>query len=415
MRKQFIVVSALLMGMAVSAQKNEIKTAEKAVKSSDYPAALAALSQAESLINEGNAKKYKAKFLYLKAMATYANGASKDNESIGKAFNEVISYEKTAGKQKYSEEVGGLLNTLINEVAGKSSDLYNEAIASKDLATFKSAADGFKEVFLLSPSDTAFVENAGMAYFAAKEYDQSMEVYKSLLDMGYTGIKTEYKAKNKETGAVQFFNDEKAMKFQVKLGMVIEPETVVRESRKSSLLTRIAKIYIAKGDNDNALAAIGEARKANPDDYSLLIDEANVYYHKGNTQKFKEKLEEAITINPTDPTLYYNVGVMNLDQKNVDDAIRNFKKAIELKPDYGDAYNNIGAAMLQKAEPVIEEMNKNSMNFDKYDAIKANKLDPIYKEALPYYEKSYELNPSDSVKATLNGLYENLEMDKRIE
>jgi len=415
MRKQFIVVSALLMGMAVSAQKSEIKTAEKAVKSSDYPAALAALSQAEGLINDGNAKKYKAKFLYLKAMATYANGAATDNESIGKSFNEVISYEKATGKQKYSAEVGGLLNTLINKVAGESSDLYNEAIASKDLATFKTAADGFKEVFLLSPTDTAFVENAGMAYFAAKEYDLSMGVYKSLLDMGYTGIKTEYKAKNKETGAVQFFNDEKSMKFQVKLGMVVEPEVAVKESRKSSLLTRIAKIYIAKGDNDNALAAITEARKANPDDYSLLIDEANVYYHKGNTQKFKEKLEEAITINPTDPTLYYNVGVMNLDQKNIDDAIKNFKKAIELKPDYGDAYNNIGAAMLQKAEPVIEEMNANSMNFDKYDAIKANKLDPIYKQALPYYEKSYELNPSDSVRATLNGLYENLEMEKRIE
>ncbi|PCI01698.1 MAG: hypothetical protein COB81_06855 [Flavobacteriaceae bacterium] len=415
MRKQFIIVSALLVGMAVSAQKNEIKTADKAVKSSDYPAALAALAQAEGLINDGNAKKYKAKFLYLKAMATYANGAGTDNVSIGKAFNEVISYEETSGKQKYAVEIGGLLNTLINEVAGKSSDLYNEAIVSKDLATFKSAADGFNEVFLLSPKDTAFVENAGMAYYSAKEYDKSMEVYRSLLDMGYTGIKTEYKATNKETGKDQWFNDKKQMDFQVKLGMAINPETIVKESRKSNILTRIAKIYIAKGDNDNALIAIGEARIANPDDYSLLIDEANVYYHKGNTQKFKEKLEEAITINPTDPTLYYNVGVMNLDQKNIDEAIRNFKKAIELKPDYGDAYNNIGAAMLQKAEPVIEEMNDNSMNFDKYDAIKANKLDPIYKEALPYYEKSYELNPSPSVKATLNGLYENLDMDKRVE
>ncbi len=415
MRKQFIIVSALFVGMAVSAQKNEIKTAAKAVKSNDYPAALAALSQAEGLINDKNAKKYKAKFLYLKAMSVYANGAGKDNASIGKAFNELIDYEQTKGKQKYSTEIGGLLNTLINKVAGKSSDLYNQAIASKDLGTFKSAADGFKEVFALSPKDTAFVENAGMAYFAAKEYDKSMEVYRSLLDMGYTGIKTEYKAKDKETGKVQYFNDEKSMKFQVKLGMVIEPETVLKESRKSNILTRIAKIYIAKGDNDNALVAIEEARVANPKDYSLLIDEANVYYHKGNTQKFKEKLEEAITINPTDPTLYYNVGVMNLDQKNVADAIRNFKKAIELKPDYGDAYNNIGAALLQKAEPVIEEMNKNSMNFDKYDAIKINKLDPIYKEALPFYEKAYELGKTDAIKATLNGIYENLEMEKRVE
>ncbi|MBL4744858.1 MAG: tetratricopeptide repeat protein [Flavobacteriaceae bacterium] len=414
MRKQFIIVSALFVGMAVSAQKSEIKTAEKAVKSSDYPAALSALSQAEGLINEANAKKYKAKFLYLKAMATYANGASKDKMSVGEAFKEVISYEKEMGKQKYSTEVEGLLSTLIFDLKETATDFYKEGAKTKDLETFNVAGKGFYEAYLLNPADTSSVDNAAMSYYAGKKYDKSMELYKFLLEKGYTGIYTQFIAKSKETGEVQLFNDEKTMKFQVKVGLVVEPETVVKESRRAGILARIARIHIAKEDNDNALIAIGVAREANPGDYSLLIDEANIYYRKGDTQKFKEKLEEAITLNPTDATLYYNVGVMNLDQKNIEEAIRNFKKAVELKPDYGDAYNNIGAAILQKAEVVVEEMNENSMDFDKYDAIKANKLDPIYREALPFYEKSYELSPSDSVRATLNGIYENLEMEKRV-
>ena len=120
---------------------------------------------------------------------------------------------------------------------------------------------------------------------------------------------------------------------------------------------------------------------------------------------FKEKLEEAISLNPTDPTLYYNVGVMNMEQKNGDEAIKNFKKAIELNPEYADAYNNIG-----KTIPIIEEMNKSLTDFAKYDRLQVQQFD-VYREALPYYEKAFELNKSNvSVMQTLMGLYQNLDM-----
>ncbi len=172
----------------------------------------------------------------------------------------------------------------------------------------------------------------------------------------------------------------------------------------------IAKNYIALKDNERALVAIKEAKKVTPNDYGLLVDEANVYFAMGNKTKFKEKLEEAVKLNPTDPMLHYNIGVMKMELKDNEAAIRSFNKAIELKPDYTDAYNNIGAAILAKAKPIVEKMNQNLNNFKKYDQLQAQQLE-VYREALPFFEKVYEMDKTNrSVIQTLMGIYENLEM-----
>jgi len=176
----------------------------------------------------------------------------------------------------------------------------------------------------------------------------------------------------------------------------------------------LAQNYSDKGNNEKALEVISKGRSEFPTSYSLLIDEANIYYKAGDNAKFKERLEEAIRLNPTEPTLYYNVGVMNMDQKNIDEAIKNFEKAIELKPDYGDAYNNIGAAIIEKAAPIIDQMNKSLSDFKKYDKLQAQQFE-IYKQALPYYEKAYALSPkSINIVQTLMGLYENLDMPAKL-
>ena len=67
-------------------------------------------------------------------------------------------------------------------------------------------------------------------------------------------------------------------------------------------------------------------------------------------------------------------------------------------------------------KPIVEEMNNNLSNFDKYDALLL-KQKAVCREALPYYEKAYEYNPkSADLVRTLASLYEILEMyDKQKE
>ena len=417
MKQIITLLVAVLISTASFAQKSELKTAEKAIKANNFTEAISVLNSAKGLIKDAK-DKYKTKYYYLLGKALYANGTTpQNNEKAAQAFSTLIDLEKS-GSKKYTNEVSGLINTMVSNVAKKASALYNEGVAlSKNPETkeaskekFKKAAKNFEEVYLLSKADTAFVQNAGLAYYFAGDYQNSIESYQKLLDLGYSGASTSYTAKSVVSGQRVSYKTKKEMDNQVKLKLATDPKVEKRPSQRSAIIKMIAKDYIALNNNEKALEFIHKAQQDNPDDYGLLVDEANVYFAMGDKLKFKEKLEKAVTINPTDPMLYYNIGVMKMDMKDSDGAIASFKKAIELKPDYRDAYNNIGAAILAKAEPIVEEMNKNLTNFAKYDQLQAQQLE-VYREALPYYEKVYQMGGNDiNTVQTLMGIYENLEM-----
>jgi len=414
MKKQLIILSAFFISMTVFAQNDELKNAEKALKANDFATAMSAVNQAEGLIANAD-QKTKAKFYYLKGLALYQNGnPNADMQKVGDAFNELINYENQTNKPKYSSEVGVLLNKMIVTVAENASNNYSKAIETKEDADYLKAAKEFQQVYALSPRDTSYLDNAALVYYFAKDYDSSIKLYEELLALNYTGITTVFVATDKASGEDVVYGDKKSMDLQVKLGLAENPREEKKESRREMIFKNLAQNYSDKGNNEKAMEIIAKGRSEFPKSYSLLIDEANIYYKAGDNAKFKERLEEAIRLNPTEPTLYYNVGVMNMDQKNIDEAIKNFEKAIELKPDYADAYNNIGAAIIEKAAPIIDEMNKSLTDFKKYDKLQAQQFE-IYKQALPYYEKAYGLNPkSINIVQTLMGLYENLEMTDKL-
>lgn len=418
MKTKQIVMFALALAISVStfSQKSELKAAEKAIKKEDFSAAMSALNSAEGLIANAEAK-YQAKYYYLKGMALYANGTQPKNiDDVAVAFNKLIALEKASGDNTYSQEAGATLNTIINKAAEDAQKAYKSASAMQDDAGYVTAAKNYERVFLLSPTDTAYLNNSAMLLAVGKSYEKSNEQYQQLLDMGYTGIATTYSATSTVNEEVIYFNSQKDLNQKVKLGIAKDPKTQVTKSKINEIIKAIATNYGRLKNDEKALEFIKKAREANPNDYDLVIEEANVYYRMGDNAKFKEKLEEAIKLNPTDPNLYFNVGVMNMNLGDNDAAAISFKKAVELNPEFGDAYNNLGAMVLDKAKPVQEELDANAMNFKKYDKIKAEKLLPIYREALGYYEKAQKLIPDDeALKNLVNSLYENLEMDKKIE
>lgn len=405
MRKQLLFLTALLISLTIMAQKEEIKTAEKEIKNQNFPAAIVAIDKAETLIANAD-DKTKAKFYFLKGQAYYGNGTVTDNYvKSGIALNELIKLETRIGS-KFSSDATIMLSKMIEKVAQDASVAY-------DKQEFTQAARDFNLVYTLSPKDTSYLENAALALYFAKDHKKSIDLYKDLLKMGYTGIYTVFRGKSKANGQDLYFSTKKEMDQQVKLGVIESPEVIVQESRRSTISKNIVMNYLALEDHKGALEAVREARAQYPNDYNLLIDEANIYYSLGDNTKFKEKLEEAVKINPSDPSLFYNIGVLTLEQKKPEDAIKFFEKAIALKPDYADAHNNIGAAILERNIPIVEEMNKNLTNFKKYDQLRAKQLE-IYKEALPHYEKAHELNKSNiSTMQTLMGIYENLEMSDK--
>jgi tetratricopeptide (TPR) repeat protein len=431
MKNKMLLLVILAFSVSVFAQKKELKVAEKSFKKKEYVATLDQLKVVEPLLAEAN-DKLKEKYFYLKAESFYnrakkikpanakSKGKNKKNkktkvvveddtkniknlEAAGLAYQELIAFEKKAELKKYLKQAESNLSKVVQRFANLGSRQYKEK-------EYKEAGSQFEMVYAFSKRDTSYLDNAALCAFYTKDYDRSIQFYKELLGLGYTGISTQYRAKSTINDDYMYFGSKKEMDKQVIMKTVTQPEVYQTESRTGDIAKNIALSYIAKGDKQAALDAIAEAKKSFPNDYTLVISEANIYYKLGNNEKFLAGLKEAIAIKPNDAQLYYNVGVLTLEQGYGEEAIKAFTKATELRPDFADAYSNIGVAILERTKPIVDEMNENLSNFKKYDALNIIQKE-VYKDALPFFEKALELKPkNDSTLTTLLGLYELLEM-----
>ena len=399
MKNQILALSLGLMSLGAMAQKSELKDAEKAIKKQDFTTALSTLKTIEGPLMMNGEDKYKSKFFFLKGKAL---AAKKDYKGAAESFNALFAMKES----KYSEEAQPIMNQMIQEVSKKAVDLYNN---KKD---YNAAAESFYLTYMLSPKDTSFAYNAAVSATQAKDYDKAVEYYRELQKVGYTGIETQYLATNKATGKVEDLGSKQQRDLMVKSGSYVKPETKASESKTATIVKNIALILKEQGKTDEAIEALAEARKANPEDLNLLLNEADMYIKLGKMDKFGELMNEAVALDPNNPTLFYNLGVVNFNQGRMDDAKKYYEKAIELKSDYADAYMNLAVVVLDQEKAIVEEMNKNLSNFKKYDELAAKQKE-VYKEALPYLEKADGLKRSVDTVKTLMNLYEVLEMSDK--
>ena len=413
MKKQLITLLAIFIGLSAYAQKDELKSTDKALKNGDLATAKSSVDQAEGLIANAD-NKIKANFYFLKAKTYY--DIAKKNPSLdanafdiaAKSLQDLIAFEKQTGKAKYTEEAQPLLTTLIGDVSAKGIKQYQE----KD---YSNAKVTLYKTYALSKKDTAFLEYAATAAYLDKDYDLSLEHFNKLKELGYTGVATTYTATNIESGKTESFGTKNQLDLMVKAGQYKEPKVEVSKSKAASVIKNIAWILVEKGEVENAMSAVKEARKIDPKDINMLLTEANLLLKLDKKDEFAALMKEAIIQDPNNAMLHFNVGVINQEQGNMEEAKGYYNKAIELDANYSDAYLNLGAVLLERDKVLVEEMNNNLSNFKKYDAIKARQLE-LYKEVLPYYEKAYVLTKEKTkeddidIVRTLMSMYENLEM-----
>ncbi|MEH6535577.1 MAG: tetratricopeptide repeat protein [Psychroserpens sp.] len=402
MKKLIVVALALLVGTLSFAQKNELKTAEKAIKSGNYADAKSAIQSAESLIGAAD-DKMKAKFYFLKGKAFYATG-SVSNEDVGKAiesFDKAKSIEASAGKLKYTEDINKIKSDMLSSILTKAqTDLQNKEY-------MKSSAN-FEQAYKMSPSDTLYLYYAASTAVTAQDYVVSLKHYENLRDLGYNGEGYQYYAMNKATGQEELFDSNLLRDAAVTSGEYIVPKDKKTASKYAEIVKNIALIHLSNGDNEKALDAMKVARDQNPDDLGLLISEANVQLKMGNQARFKELMEEATTKDPDNAELQYNLGVIAAEGGETEAARSYYEKAIALDPSYADAYNNMAVLILGTESDIVEEMNSlgtSSADNKRYDELRAKRTN-IYETAIPFLETALKLKPNSiNAAQTLMNIY----------
>ncbi|WP_139958465.1 tetratricopeptide repeat protein [Flavicella sediminum] len=403
MKNQLLLLMALAISVSVTGQKKELKAAAKALKKGKYSEMWTPLNAVGPMFKDMD-DKYKGEFLYLKAKAIYGKGMDpKKDVKVAKAFTELVDFEKTQKSKKYSKEAAVVISRIVKKTAEDGSSAYKDA-------KYNLAAEKFELVYELSPLDTLYKLNAALSYYNNKDYDKAIHLYQDLLELGFTGIYKEFKAKSVVNDEVLYYNSEKDMNSQVAMKIAKDPEVKLSKSKTGDMVRNIALSYIAKGDNEKALEAISKAKVLFPKDAYLVIQEANINLGLGNNEKFLQGMKDAIALNPNQPELYFNVGVITMQKGYDEEAMGYFQKSVELKEDHAESYMNMGSIILGEASKMQEELNNSFQDFKKYDKllIKRNK---IYKRALPHFEKAFKYRQKDEdLMKTLISLYQRLEM-----
>ncbi|MBB4803355.1 tetratricopeptide (TPR) repeat protein [Flavobacterium nitrogenifigens] len=408
--KYVILASALLISVASFAQKDQIKSAEKALKSGDAQGAITILTGAESVV--ANAKDTEqAQFYFVKGNAYLDLANKKVDESknlslAAESYKKLIEVEKASGKQKYSTDAA----TSITNIKGL---LINSAIADTQANKHKEGAKKLYDAYELDKKDTINLYYAASTAVNSQDFDLALPMYEELKKLNYSGKGTLFLATNKASGNEDNFSSAKDRDLAVKLGTHEKPKTEAIPSKRGEIYKNLALILVQKGRTEEAKKAIADARKTNPEDTSLILTEANLYLESKDYDTYKKLVGEALEKDPNNADLVFNLGVISAGAKNNADAEKYYLKAIEINPNYANAYLNLAALKLEAEKPIIDEMNKlgtSTKDMKRYDVLKAQR-EGVFRGVIPYLKKANELDPkNEDVAKTLLGVYKALEM-----
>ncbi|TDP60854.1 tetratricopeptide repeat protein [Flavobacterium dankookense] len=424
--KHIVLASAILVSVSSFAQKDELKKLKKIYEKtaptvndvSEYKATLNALqplATAESDVVYYGFYKAMSPIVEIMSLGLTATPQQKAQiatpsvvSEVEKGLNATLDYEKKVGKKVYTDDI-------LAKIALFKPELLNAAIALGDAKKYKESASLLHSIYQLDKKDVDMLFYAAGYSVNAEDYEKAIEYYNELKKINYSGESIIYFATNKTSKTEESFGDNKSLRdISVNSAKTHEkPRDEKTPSKRGEIYKNIALILVQKGKTQEAISAVQEARKVNPDDESLLMTEMDLYLKMNDFDTYTKLVNEALAKNPNNADLVFNLGVVAGNANKLDEAEKHYKKAIEINPNYFNAYLNYSELKLRADEKFVEEMNKlgtSEKDNKRYTFLKSER-EKNFKSILPYLEKAYDLEPTnDAAKKTLLSVYNALEM-----
>lgn len=419
MKIKYAIAASLLLSLSAFAQKDELKAIKK-LDTKTSPLTPAENQEYKRLLAEVEPKmgaatdEQKAEFHYYKG--SFAAVEMMENPTLAvtnfpiavENLKKVVELEKKTGKKKYTEEIETQHFPMIKQGAL----MFAQALS--DQKQYKEAAKYYNAAFMVDPKDMSQLYNAAAMAVNGQDYDNALNYYMELDKSGWTGEGTVFTAKNKQNGQIEGFPNKATRDIAIKGGQYVEPKDEKMPSLKGEITKNIALIYVQKGENDKAKAAMAAARKNNPDDVNLIVAEANIYYQAKDIEGYKRLINEAAAKNPNNPELFYNLGVVASETDKAE-AKNHYNKALQIDPNYEPALVGMASLILGDEQKIVDEMNSitgtSKKENDRYDALKKKK-DGLYTESLTYLEKAHKIKPDNQYTISLLvSIYQALERD----
>jgi len=352
------------------AQKNKRTSAYMYNKNKQYDKAIVAINEAivhPKTINDAKTWVYRGNIYYNIAIDTSAAVRNLAPDAAEIAVQSFAKAKELDVDGDFTGEMSMYLLNLTNIFYQKGSDGFTDSDFESALINFKQAFDIAQ---LEGKFDTIAAFNIGMSAIYSDDPTVAIEYLQKCVDVKF-----------------------------------MDPRVYLFYSRAEKQL----------GDTTRAFEVLTLGREYFPNESSLQLEEAQLYLETGENDKLVNSLKESIAADPSNANLYRVIGQTYENIGDDDLAIESYTKAIELNPDFGDAIFNLGAIYVNRASTLYTEANNLPFEEDKkYQKLKGE-ADADLHLALPYLEKSLELNPGDKVIiAALKEAYANLKMNDKL-
>ena len=168
---------------------------------------------------------------------------------------------------------------------------------------------------------------------------------------------------------------------------------------------------VSNENEDNKFERILKLEEKYPDDVGILQVISRNYLAVGDNTKALNYLLKAKSIEPNNFSIHYNLGTLHQTFKKDDDALEFFKKSIELNKDFINGYNALAELYLKKKNyketmKYLKASVKIDFSINNINAISTLALSIVanyfqtknlieLKDALIYFKKAHELDPSN--------------------
>lgn len=368
MKKLVLLLIATSFALGMNAQNNKRTSAYNYLKNGKLDKAKEYIEptiEHHKTMNVAKTWFYRGNIYLQIALTTNEEYKDLDSNALEVAYESYLKCKELDEKGTYTEDI----NTNMIIIA---SNFFNKGVKKYNEADYEAAASAFQSTYDVTlgmgRTDTLALQNVALAYEIGGQYDKAIESYKKLIEIG--------------AGDALVYN-------------------------------ALATIYLKLEDEATAEEYIKKGRELYPEDYQLLIAETNLYLSRGENEKAIDNLEVALEKDPTNKTIWFALGTNYENTGQSDKAEEAYQKCIELDPEYADAYYNMGAMYNNRAAEIIEKANELPLDaVEEYNAEKA-KAEELLKKAVPFLEKSDELNPD--VLPTLQTLKQIYTMQKDME
>jgi tetratricopeptide (TPR) repeat protein len=321
----------------------------------------------EKTMNDAKTWLYKGMIYYNIAQSPLPAYNELDANAATVSYEAFLKAKELDVKGKLSKDIEANLKNLVNV-------FYVEGGKKFEQKNYEAAISDFESAFRIAQStgkfDTIAAFNIGMAGVMSKNPEIATEYLQKCIDVDFA-----------------------------------DPRVYMFYNRSAKQL----------GDTARAVEILNLGREKFPNELSLLLEQAQLYLEKGETELLQKSLLAAVEKDPTNPNLFFLLGKTYDDSKDFENAELYYKKASEVNPEFFEAYYNIGAIYVNKAAELQSEASELPLEKNKeYDALNAE-ADINLEKALPYLEKSFEINPDDIyTRNALKEAYIRLKMNDKL-